>query len=101
MEKPAVRRRAGIARYASGIAAAITMSAGCMALVIAAVVIVPAAMPLVWIGVPIATFCGMLVVYRRFPADTYVIGLVFVPVVAALLCLAALQVSWTIGGNAL
>lgn len=101
MDKRAARNRVTIAQYASGIVAALTMSAGCMALVIAAVLLAPDAMAFVWIGVPVATFCGMLVIHRRFPADTYVIGLVFVPVVAALLWFAALQVSWTIGGNAL
>lgn len=101
MQKPAVTRRPRLAAYASGILAALAMSAGCMALVVAAVVVAPAAMPFVWVGVPIATFCGMMIVHRRFPADTYVIGLVFVPVVAALLWLAAVQVSWTVGGNAL
>lgn len=101
MEKRSARSRITIAQYTSGIVAALTMSAGCMALVIAVVFVAPAAMPFVWIGVPLATFSGMLVIHRRFPADTYVIGLVFVPAVAALLWLAALQVSWTIGGNAL
>ena len=101
MEKRAVRRRITPAQYASGIAAALTMSVACMAIVIAVVLAAPAAMPFVWVGVPLATVCGMLVVHRRFPADTYVIGLAFVPIVAGLLWLAALQVSWTIGGNAL
>ncbi len=101
MENRPSRDRAGVARYVLGIIAALTVSVGCMALIIGTVLVAPAAMPVLWIGVPFATFCGMLIVHRRFPADTYVIGLIFVPVVTALLGIAALQVSWSVGGNAL
>lgn len=93
--------RASARDYVAGILAALTMALVCMAIFIAVVLIAPRAAPALWLGAPIGTFLGMLVIHRRFPADTYVIGLAFVPVVVLLLGFAAFQVYWSILGNVL
>jgi hypothetical protein len=87
--------------YVAGILAALTMAIGCMAIFIAVVFMAPAAAPALWLGVPVGTIAGMLVIHRRFPADTYVIGIAFVPVVATLLGFAAFQVYWSVLGDSL
>ena len=87
--------------YLAGILAGLTMAIGCMAIFVAVVFIAPAAAPALWLGVPVGTIAGMLVIHRRFPADTYVIGIAFVPVVATLLGFAAFQVYWSVLGDSL
>lgn len=77
------------------------MALGCMAIFIAIVFIAPRAAPVLWLGVPIGTFAGMLVIHRRFPAETYIIGLAFVPIVGVLLSFAAFQVYWSVLDNVL
>ena len=87
--------------YAAGILAALTMAFGSMAIFIAVVFIAPGAAPALWLGVPVGTIAGMLVIHRRFPADTYMIGLAFVPIVFMFLGFAAFQVYWSVLGNVL
>ena len=78
-----------------------TMALGCMAILVAVVLMAPRAAPSLWLGVPVGTILGMVVIHRRFPADTYVIGLAFVPIVVVLLGFAAFQVYWSVLGNVL
>lgn len=87
--------------YVAGILAALTMALASMAIFVAVVFIAPRAAPSLWLGVPVGTIIGMLVIHRRFPADTYVIGLAFVPIVVMLLGFAAFQVYWSVLGNVL
>ena len=85
--------------YISAFALGLTAAAACMALFAAVVMVMPIAAPLLWLGVPIALLVGMAAIHRRVPRDTYIVGLFFVPVVGALLVLAALQVYWTLGDS--
>jgi hypothetical protein len=87
--------------YVTGILAALTMALGCMAIFIAIVFIAPRAAPALWLGVPAGTIAGMLVIHRRFPAESYIIGLAFVPIVCTLLSFAAFQVYWSVLGDVL
>ena len=67
----------------------------------AVVFIAPRAAPVLWLGAPVGTIAGMLVIHRRFPAETYLIGLAFVPIVGTLLSFAAFQVYWSVLGDVL
>ena len=87
--------------YVAGILVGLTMAIGCMAVFVAIVLIAPRAAPVLWLGVPVGTIAGMVVIHRRFAADTYVIGLAFVPIVGTLLSLAAFQVYWSVVGDVL
>ena len=77
------------------------MALGCMAIFIAIVFIAPRAAPALWLGVPVGTIAGMRIIHRRFPAESYIIGLAFVPIVGTLLGLAAFQVYWSVLGDVL
>ena len=57
--------------------------------------------PALWLGVPVGTIAGMVVIHRRFAADAYIIGLAFVPIVGTLLSFAAFQVYWSVLGDVL
>ena len=72
-----------------------------MAMFIGVVIVLPAAAPALWLGVPVSLILGMAAIHRRIPRDTYVIGLFFVPIVGILLALAALQAYWTILGDSI
>lgn len=79
----------------------LTLSAACMALFVAVVMVMPVTGPALWIGVPVALFVGMAAIHRKLPDYSYSIGLVFVPVVGMILALIALQVYWTVLGDSL
>lgn len=87
--------------YAAGTLSALTLSIACMAIFIGIVFVAPRAAAALWLGVPVGTVVGLWAIHRRFPADTYVIGLAFVPIVFVLLAFAAFQVYWTVLGNVL
>jgi hypothetical protein len=74
------------------------MALASMALCVGVVMLMPASGPLAWLAVPLSLFAGMVVIHRRSPDYTYPIGLLFVPIVGAILTFAALQVGWTILG---
>jgi hypothetical protein len=77
----------------------LTMSLSTMALCVAVIMLIPATGPGVWFAVPLALFGGMAVIHSRMPGYSYPIGVIFVPIVGAILILAAIQVSWTVLGN--
>ena len=79
----------------------VTMSLSTMALCVAVIMLIPTTGPGVWFAVPLALLGGMAVIHSRMPGYSYPIGVVFVPVVGAILVLAAIQVSWTVLGNSL
>ena len=78
-----------------------TASLACMAVFVGAVMVSPITAPALWLGVPASLVLGMVIIHRRVPRDSYIIGLVFVPIVGALLTLAALQVYWTVLGDSI
>lgn len=79
----------------------LTMAFACMALVVGTVMFVPAAGPLLWLGIPASLFAGMMVIHRTVPDYSYPIAVLFVSLVGAILALIAFQVSWTVLGNSL
>lgn len=87
--------------YVACILAGLTMALGCMAILVAVVFIAPRAAPSLWLGVPVGTIAGMVIIHRRFPADTYIIGLAFVPIVGTVLGFVAFQVYWSVLRNVL
>jgi hypothetical protein len=88
----------GFKEFALAIFYGLTMSFSSMAFCVAVVMVMPFAGPLVWLAIPLSVFTGMVAIHRRLPDYSYPIGLLFVPIVGAVLTFAALQVGWTILG---
>jgi hypothetical protein len=84
-----------------GVLAGFGAAAAVMLGVIAIVVMAPRAAPVLWLGVPAGTFAGMWVIHRRLPKESYIIGLVFVPLVALVLAVAAFEIYWNVLGDRL
>lgn len=91
-------RRSG---YVGVILTATGVSMCWFALFVGVVFVLPATAPALWLAVPGSVLAGMIVIARRLPEQTYPIGLVFVPIMCAVLSLAVLQVYWSVLGDSL
>lgn len=81
------------------VALACAVPVGLMLAFLGLLTLVPGSAPGLWYMVPVGVLAGFAVLWRRYPRDAYIIGLVYVPLMSALLLLLAALISWYVVGD--
>jgi hypothetical protein len=81
------------------VALACAVSVGWMLAFLGLLTLMPGLAPGLWYMVPVGVFAGFAILWRRYPRDAYIIGLVYIPIVSALLLWLAALISWHVVGD--
>lgn len=88
-----------VKQYVWTVVQAVSVSIGLMLAFLGLLVLVPEVAPVLWLMVPVGVIAGFAVLWRRYPRDAYLIGLLYVPMMSVLLIWMAAQISWTVVGD--
>ena len=89
----------GVKKHAWVVLQAVAVPIGLLLSFLGCLLLVPGIAPGLWYMVPLNVFAGFAILWRRYPRDAYIIGLVYVPIMSALMIWLAALISWHVVGD--